>query len=131
MTDTGQVPGEGLPESAGGHPVLPPHSAYPYADPQSVPHQGHEAQETAGYEDDMLLMPGSQGAWMDQQQPYPQQGSYPQPDPYQQHQYDQRQHQYDQQGGYEQQPAAEPLPHGAPQAGTYQPGPLDQPAAQT
>lgn len=71
MTDTGQVPGEGLPENAGGHPgqphpaavtspadaglmeqqgMVPPPEAYGYAEP-------------APAEDDDLLLPGSQGAW--------------------------------------------------------------------
>ncbi|MDC0767697.1 nicotinate-nucleotide--dimethylbenzimidazole phosphoribosyltransferase [Streptomyces sp. HD] len=53
MTDTGQVPGEGLPESAGmveqpGVPAAP--GAYTYL-----------SETTA--EDEDLLMPGSQGAW--------------------------------------------------------------------
>src|SRR5919108_5603233 len=53
MTDTGQVPGEGLPESAGmveqpGAPAA--HGAYAYL-----------SETTA--EDEDLLLPGAQGAW--------------------------------------------------------------------
>ncbi|MER5885855.1 5,6-dimethylbenzimidazole synthase, partial [Streptomyces sp. NPDC001941] len=53
MTDTGQVPGEGLPENAGmvEQPGVPAPGAYTYLDP------------SAGEEDDLLLMPGAQGAW--------------------------------------------------------------------
>ncbi|WKX73404.1 nicotinate-nucleotide--dimethylbenzimidazole phosphoribosyltransferase [Streptomyces sp. XD-27] len=95
MTDTGQVPGEGLPENAGGQPGLPPHSAdvhtpadaahlqhpgapaptaYAYPDPQ-VAHQ-HDGAVGAD-EDDQLLMPGAQGAWVEHQAQYqvPQQAS--------------------------------------------------------
>ncbi len=52
MTDTGQVPGEGLPESAGmvEQPGVPAHGAYPYL-----------SETTA--EDEDLLLPGSHGAW--------------------------------------------------------------------
>ncbi|MGW0625219.1 nicotinate-nucleotide--dimethylbenzimidazole phosphoribosyltransferase [Streptomyces sp. NPDC002758] len=52
MTDTGQVPGEGLPENAGmvEQPGVPPHGAYTYL-----------AESPA--EDDELLLPGAQGAW--------------------------------------------------------------------
>ncbi|MDF3150036.1 hypothetical protein, partial [Streptomyces sp. T21Q-yed] len=53
MTDTGQVPGEGLPESAGmvEQPGVPAaHGAYTYL-----------SETTA--EDEDLLLPGSQGAW--------------------------------------------------------------------
>ncbi|MDT0458432.1 nicotinate-nucleotide--dimethylbenzimidazole phosphoribosyltransferase [Streptomyces sp. DSM 41527] len=85
MTDTGQVPGEGQPENAGGHPgqpqpaaapspadagstelpgMVPPPGAYPYAD------QADGVVE----DDDLLLMPGAQGAWSEQSaaQPLPQ-----------------------------------------------------------
>ena len=102
MTDTGQVPGEGQPENAGGHPGQPqpaaapspadagppyapgtvtPPETYPYLDPA----------DPAGEDDDLLLMPGAQGAWSEPQaqQPLPQphdgpQGAAPQapqPDP--------------------------------------------------
>ncbi|MFJ8595987.1 nicotinate-nucleotide--dimethylbenzimidazole phosphoribosyltransferase [Streptomyces sp. NPDC093598] len=53
MTDTGQVPGEGLPESAGmvEQPGAPAHGAYTYLS------------ETTAEDDDLLLLPGAQGAW--------------------------------------------------------------------
>ncbi|MFF7439176.1 nicotinate-nucleotide--dimethylbenzimidazole phosphoribosyltransferase [Streptomyces sp. NPDC008122] len=55
MTDTGQVPGEGLPENAGmvEQPGIPAPDAYTFLDPS-----GHTADD-----DDILLMPGAQGAW--------------------------------------------------------------------
>ncbi|MDN3295303.1 nicotinate-nucleotide--dimethylbenzimidazole phosphoribosyltransferase [Streptomyces ficellus] len=55
MTDTGQVPGEGQPENAGmvEQPGIPAPGAYTFLDPS----------ETAAEDDDLLLMPGSQGAW--------------------------------------------------------------------
>ncbi|MEU2505751.1 nicotinate-nucleotide--dimethylbenzimidazole phosphoribosyltransferase [Streptomyces sp. NPDC007863] len=59
MTDTGQVPGEGLPENAGmvEQPGIPAPGAYTYLDPSGpIPGQLPE-------DDDMLLMPGAQGAW--------------------------------------------------------------------
>ncbi|MFF8935799.1 nicotinate-nucleotide--dimethylbenzimidazole phosphoribosyltransferase [Streptomyces paradoxus] len=55
MTDTGQVPGEGLPESAGmvEQPGVPASGAYTYL-----------SETTAETEDeDLLLLPGAQGAW--------------------------------------------------------------------
>ncbi|WP_033309605.1 nicotinate-nucleotide--dimethylbenzimidazole phosphoribosyltransferase [Streptomyces iakyrus] len=55
MTDTGQVPGEGLPESAGTveQPGAPAPGAYTYL-----------SETTAEAEDeDLLLLPGAQGAW--------------------------------------------------------------------
>ncbi|MFJ7333478.1 nicotinate-nucleotide--dimethylbenzimidazole phosphoribosyltransferase [Streptomyces sp. NPDC101116] len=53
MTDTGQVPGEGLPESAGmvEQPDAPAPGAYA------------DLSETAAEDDDLLLLPGAQGAW--------------------------------------------------------------------
>ncbi|MFD7519805.1 nicotinate-nucleotide--dimethylbenzimidazole phosphoribosyltransferase [Streptomyces niveus] len=59
MTDTGQVPGEGQPENAGmaeqpGDPVA---GSYAYLGPS----------ESAPEDDDLLLMPSSQGAWGDPQ----------------------------------------------------------------
>ncbi|SEF08536.1 nicotinate-nucleotide-dimethylbenzimidazole phosphoribosyltransferase /cob(II)yrinic acid a,c-diamide reductase [Streptomyces sp. 2112.3] len=85
MTDTGQVPGEGQPENAGGHPgqpqpaaapspadagptelpgMVPPPGVYPYADQA----------DGVAEDDDLLLMPGAQGAWSEQSaaQPLPQ-----------------------------------------------------------
>ncbi|MET7850093.1 nicotinate-nucleotide--dimethylbenzimidazole phosphoribosyltransferase [Streptomyces avermitilis] len=55
MTDTGQVPGEGLPENAGmvEQPGVPAPGAYTYLDPS----------DTVADDDDLLLMPGQQGAW--------------------------------------------------------------------
>ncbi|WP_225799532.1 nicotinate-nucleotide--dimethylbenzimidazole phosphoribosyltransferase [Streptomyces sp. NK15101] len=55
MTDTGQVPGEGLPENAGmvEQPGIPAPDAYTFLDPS-----GHTTED-----DDLLLMPGAQGAW--------------------------------------------------------------------
>ncbi|MFE0104247.1 nicotinate-nucleotide--dimethylbenzimidazole phosphoribosyltransferase [Streptomyces sp. NPDC059009] len=69
MTDTGQVPAEGLPENAGGaapgpvegpgaqQPGVPAPGAYTFLDPS----------ETAADDDDLLLMPGAQGAWSEAQ----------------------------------------------------------------
>ncbi|MER7045899.1 nicotinate-nucleotide--dimethylbenzimidazole phosphoribosyltransferase [Streptomyces jumonjinensis] len=60
MTDTGQVPGEGLPENAGvveQQPGMPGSGAYTFLDPSA-----HGVEE-----DDLLLMPGAQGAWSDPQ----------------------------------------------------------------
>ncbi|MET7455401.1 nicotinate-nucleotide--dimethylbenzimidazole phosphoribosyltransferase [Streptomyces sp. NPDC005574] len=53
MTDTGQVPGEGLPESAGmvEEPGVAAHGAYTYLS------------ETTAEDEDLLLLPGAQGAW--------------------------------------------------------------------
>ncbi|WP_282693621.1 nicotinate-nucleotide--dimethylbenzimidazole phosphoribosyltransferase [Streptomyces sp. CC208A] len=62
MTDTGQVPGEGLPENAGmvEQPGIPAPGAYTFLDPSgTTPGQLPE-------DDDMLLMPGAQGAWSEQ-----------------------------------------------------------------
>ncbi|MEU6984255.1 nicotinate-nucleotide--dimethylbenzimidazole phosphoribosyltransferase [Streptomyces sp. NPDC046324] len=59
MTDTGQVPGEGLPENAGmvEQPGIPAPGAYTFLDPS----------ESAADDDDLLLMPGAQGAWSEHQ----------------------------------------------------------------
>ncbi|WP_282703883.1 nicotinate-nucleotide--dimethylbenzimidazole phosphoribosyltransferase [Streptomyces sp. CC219B] len=53
MTDTGQVPGEGLPENAGmvEQPGVPAHGAYTYLS------------ETTAEDEDLLLLPGAQSAW--------------------------------------------------------------------
>ncbi|MEU9291210.1 nicotinate-nucleotide--dimethylbenzimidazole phosphoribosyltransferase [Streptomyces sp. NPDC048275] len=55
MTDTGQVPGEGLPENAGmvEQPGVLAPGAYTFLDPSENPTE----------DDDLLLMPGAQGAW--------------------------------------------------------------------
>ncbi|WP_030783172.1 nicotinate-nucleotide--dimethylbenzimidazole phosphoribosyltransferase [Streptomyces sp. NRRL S-920] len=73
MTDTGQVPGEGLPEGAGNgvpsgpvqgmgaqQPGAPAPDAYTFADPA-------DSSENPADEDDLLLMPGAQGAWSEAQ----------------------------------------------------------------
>ncbi|MFJ3300831.1 nicotinate-nucleotide--dimethylbenzimidazole phosphoribosyltransferase [Streptomyces bacillaris] len=64
MTDTGQIPGEGLPENAGmvEQPGIPAPGAYTFLDPS----------EHAPEDDDLLLMPASQGAWSDPQTVQPQ-----------------------------------------------------------
>ncbi|MFD8409622.1 nicotinate-nucleotide--dimethylbenzimidazole phosphoribosyltransferase [Streptomyces anulatus] len=67
MTDTGQIPGEGLPENAGmvEQPGIPAPDAYTFLDPS----------EHTPEDDDLLLMPTSQGAWSDPQAtPAPAQG---------------------------------------------------------
>ncbi|MEV5980510.1 nicotinate-nucleotide--dimethylbenzimidazole phosphoribosyltransferase [Streptomyces sp. NPDC052114] len=73
MTDTGQVPGEGLPEGAGNgvptgpvqgvgaqQPGVPAPGAYTFVDPA-------DPSENTADEDDLLLMPGAQGAWSETQ----------------------------------------------------------------
>ncbi|SCE27025.1 nicotinate-nucleotide--dimethylbenzimidazole phosphoribosyltransferase, partial [Streptomyces sp. Termitarium-T10T-6] len=59
MTDTGQIPGEGLPENAGmvEQPGIPAPDAHTFLDPS----------EHTPEDDDLLLMPTSQGAWSDPQ----------------------------------------------------------------
>ncbi|WP_413806170.1 nicotinate-nucleotide--dimethylbenzimidazole phosphoribosyltransferase [Streptomyces sp. OE57] len=88
MTDTGQVPGEGLPENAGGR-LGHPHPADVHAPPADAgyteqPQPGvppgaayafPDGSEHVGEEDDLLLMPGAQGAWSEQQAQY-QTGAY-------------------------------------------------------
>ncbi|MFE6688865.1 nicotinate-nucleotide--dimethylbenzimidazole phosphoribosyltransferase [Streptomyces sp. NPDC057743] len=83
MTDTGQVPGQGQPESAGGHRGQPQAVPAP-ADPGSAQHPGDYPYLGPGdgaVEEDDLLMPGAQGAWSEQgaqQTPQPAQ-QLPQP----------------------------------------------------
>ncbi|MFG2286146.1 nicotinate-nucleotide--dimethylbenzimidazole phosphoribosyltransferase [Streptomyces sp. NPDC048595] len=93
MTDTGQVPGEGLPENAGGHPGQPQPAAAPSpADPGPTELPGMvtppgeypylDQADGVVEDDDLLLMPGAQGAWSEQPAPLPQethQGAAPQP----------------------------------------------------
>jgi nicotinate-nucleotide--dimethylbenzimidazole phosphoribosyltransferase len=92
MTDTGQVPGEGLPENAGEEAVLQPHAERPGnigisghpGNPEqqpTVPPWGSDplaAQAPPAYafldqqpvveeEEDLLIMPGVQGSWSDPQ----------------------------------------------------------------
>ncbi|WP_030383267.1 MULTISPECIES: nicotinate-nucleotide--dimethylbenzimidazole phosphoribosyltransferase [unclassified Streptomyces] len=61
MTDTGQVPGEGLPENAGmvQQPGVTAPAAYTYLEPS----------DTAVEDEDQLLMPGQQGAWGNEMAP--------------------------------------------------------------
>ncbi|MER7155063.1 5,6-dimethylbenzimidazole synthase, partial [Streptomyces lydicus] len=85
MTDTGQVPGEGQPENAGGHPGQPQPAAAPSpadAGPTELPgmvtppgeYPYVDQADGVVEDDDLLLMPGAQGAWSEQPaaQPYPQ-----------------------------------------------------------
>lgn len=92
MTDTGQVPGEGLPENAGGEAVLQPHADLPgngaqqpvvptwETDPLNAPvppavyaYLDQPAGPAVADEDEeMLLMPGLQGSWADPQPVPPQ-----------------------------------------------------------
>lgn len=67
MTDTGRFPGEGQPENAGalpGHP-LPADAAAPADTGTPAPYTFADSADAAD-EDDLLLMPGAQGAWMEQ-----------------------------------------------------------------
>ncbi|MEU1472437.1 nicotinate-nucleotide--dimethylbenzimidazole phosphoribosyltransferase [Streptomyces sp. NPDC005761] len=74
MSDTGQIPGEGLPENAGmvEQPGAPAPGAYTFLDPS----------EHTTEDDDLLLMPSPQGAWSEPQAgqaPLPEQGGGYQP----------------------------------------------------
>ncbi|MFC8127220.1 nicotinate-nucleotide--dimethylbenzimidazole phosphoribosyltransferase [Streptomyces sp. NPDC057302] len=77
MTDTGQVPGEGLPENAGmvEQPGAPAPDAYTFLDPSENP----AANVAPADDDDLLLMPGAQGAWSEPQSAPPQPGGPAQP----------------------------------------------------
>ncbi|MFK4070104.1 nicotinate-nucleotide--dimethylbenzimidazole phosphoribosyltransferase [Streptomyces sp. NPDC029674] len=79
MTDTGQVPGEGLPEGAGNgvpsglvqgmeaqQPGVSAQDARPFAD-AVVPAGPAAPSEAPADDDDLLLMPGAQGAWSEGQ----------------------------------------------------------------
>ncbi|ROQ62824.1 nicotinate-nucleotide-dimethylbenzimidazole phosphoribosyltransferase /cob(II)yrinic acid a,c-diamide reductase [Streptomyces sp. 840.1] len=68
MSDTGQIPGEGLPENAGmvEQPGIPAPDGYTFLDPS----------EQAPEDDDLLLMPSPQGAWSEPQAALPEQGGY-------------------------------------------------------
>lgn len=74
MTDTGQVPGEGLPENAGmvEQPGVPAPGAYTFLDPSENPTE----------DDDLLLMPGAQGAWGNEVAPPPPQPLVHEPGPH-------------------------------------------------
>ncbi|MCM2577103.1 nicotinate-nucleotide--dimethylbenzimidazole phosphoribosyltransferase [Streptomyces meridianus] len=79
MTDTGQVPGEGLPENAGGQQEGPGHPVA--SGPVGAEQPGyafHDHGAVVPNEEDQLLMPGAQGAWSDQQLGYPMPPAYPQ-----------------------------------------------------
>ncbi|GHG67987.1 nicotinate-nucleotide--dimethylbenzimidazole phosphoribosyltransferase [Streptomyces griseocarneus] len=69
MTDTGRFPDEGQPENAGALPGHPHHAdaAAPADTGAPATHSTYAflEQDTAD-EDDLLLMPGAQGAWMEQ-----------------------------------------------------------------
>ncbi|MEV6669666.1 nicotinate-nucleotide--dimethylbenzimidazole phosphoribosyltransferase [Streptomyces sp. NPDC051162] len=70
MTDTGQFPGEGQPENAGelpgpSFPADPAAPADPGA-PAAYTFLDHGGEADGAEEDDLLLMPGAQGAWMEQ-----------------------------------------------------------------
>jgi nicotinate-nucleotide--dimethylbenzimidazole phosphoribosyltransferase len=146
MTDTGQIPGEGQPDSAGaqpeGQPEVPATATAPYT------YAG--AGEAGGIpgDDEDLLMPGAQGAWSEAQMTAPaaahgqQQARYEQQVPYeqgvayeQQLAYDQQAAQqaaYAQQWNGQQQPQAEqaqagPRP-GDPEPGAPEHGPVPAPA---
>lgn len=69
MSDTGRIPGEGLPENAGmvEQPGVPAPDGYTFLDPS----------EQAPEDDDLLLMPSPQGAWSEPQAALPEQGGYP------------------------------------------------------
>lgn len=96
MSDTGQIPGEGLPENAGmvEQPGVPAPDAYTFLDPSA-----HVSED-----DDLLLMPSSQGAWGDPPATgtghFP--GIVPAPLP--------------EQSAYQPQPAAHAQPYGEPHA---------------
>ncbi|MFD7666285.1 nicotinate-nucleotide--dimethylbenzimidazole phosphoribosyltransferase [Streptomyces sp. NPDC059788] len=132
MTDTGQVPGEGLPENAGGQPGQPQPAAVPSpadagpTQPPGAP-QAPDAYtfldpaDAGAEDDDLLLMPGAQGAWGSEQphhQPFPQQAQPPQAAP--------QQSVPEQAGPYDSAPrgamAYEP---GPPVAGTHESGGRD------
>ncbi|MEU1620377.1 nicotinate-nucleotide--dimethylbenzimidazole phosphoribosyltransferase [Streptomyces sp. NPDC005722] len=101
MTDTGQVPGEGLPENAGEEAVLQPHADLPGSGAQQhavpswdvdpltapVPPEYQYLDQPSGVlpvdeDEEMLLMPGLQGSWADPQPvPPPVQVAAPVPAP--------------------------------------------------
>ncbi|MFH9422110.1 nicotinate-nucleotide--dimethylbenzimidazole phosphoribosyltransferase [Streptomyces sp. NPDC017529] len=98
MTDTGQVPGEGQPENAGGQPGQPQPAAVPSpadAGPTQAPgvpeapgaYAFLDPADAGAEDDDLLLMPGAQGAWGSEQQhhqpvqPLPQVPQQAQPQP--------------------------------------------------
>ncbi|MGW4164842.1 nicotinate-nucleotide--dimethylbenzimidazole phosphoribosyltransferase [Streptomyces sp. NPDC004788] len=70
MTDTGQIPGEGLPENAGTveQPGVPAPGAFTYPSPSEDTASAADAAHAAHAveDDEVLLMPGAQGAWSEQ-----------------------------------------------------------------
>lgn len=81
MTDTGQVPGQGQPENAGGHHGQPQAVPSP-VDPGTAQHPGEYAYlgpAEGSVEDDDLLMPGAQGAWSEHGVPQVPTPASPQP----------------------------------------------------
>lgn len=159
MTDTGQVPGEGLPENAGGR-LGQPHPADVHAPPADAgyteqsqpgvpPGAGYpflDGPETGGEEDDLLLMPGAQGAWSEQQAQYDPQNPYDQQAQYEQQMmqaamqqpYPQEQGHGLYEGGvldpgmaaYADAQMPEPQPVAEPQAGPVEPPAPEQPVQQ-
>ncbi|MES9507426.1 nicotinate-nucleotide--dimethylbenzimidazole phosphoribosyltransferase [Streptomyces sp. NPDC000609] len=106
MSDTGQIPGEGLPENAGmvEQPGVAAPDAYAYLAPS----------EHVSEDDDLLLMPSPQGAWSDPQT-VPAPGQYPEgavrtPLPAQ--------------GAYQAQPVAQPYAQQADEAPAQPQGPV-------
>ncbi|GAA2437077.1 hypothetical protein GCM10010433_42350 [Streptomyces pulveraceus] len=106
MSDTGQIPGEGLPENAGmvEQPGVAAPDAYAYLAPS----------EHVSEDDDLLLMPSPQGAWSDPQT-VPAPGQYPEgaartPLPGQ--------------GAYQTQPVAQPYAQQADEAPAQPQGPV-------
>ncbi|MFI8884763.1 nicotinate-nucleotide--dimethylbenzimidazole phosphoribosyltransferase [Streptomyces sp. NPDC053813] len=106
MSDTGQIPGEGLPENAGmvEQPGVAAPDAYAYLAPS----------EHVSEDDDLLLMPSPQGAWSDPQT-VPAPGQYPEgavrtPLPGQ--------------GTYQAQPVAQPYAQQADEAPAQPQGPV-------
>ncbi|MEE1747133.1 nicotinate-nucleotide--dimethylbenzimidazole phosphoribosyltransferase [Streptomyces sp. JV184] len=106
MSDTGQIPGEGLPENAGmvEQPGVAAPDAYAYLAPS----------EHVSEDDDLLLMPSPQGAWSDPQT-VPAPGQYPEgavrtPLPGQ--------------GAYQAQPVAQPYAQQADEAPAQPQGPV-------
>ncbi|MFI6464925.1 nicotinate-nucleotide--dimethylbenzimidazole phosphoribosyltransferase [Streptomyces sp. NPDC050538] len=121
MTDTGQIPAEGLPENAGmvEQPGVPAHGAYTYLS------------ETTAEDEDLLLLPGAQGAWGNEVPP-------PAPEPVFEavHQPAPQEQTAPEQPAYEgvayEAAAPEPAPHeaavqdpGAPEAVAPEPGPQE------
>ncbi|MFD5191974.1 nicotinate-nucleotide--dimethylbenzimidazole phosphoribosyltransferase [Streptomyces sp. NPDC058357] len=106
MSDTGQIPGEGLPENAGmvEQPGVAAPDAYAYLAPS----------EHVSEDDDLLLMPSPQGAWSDPQT-VPAPGQYPE---------GAVRTQLPGQGTYQAQPVAQPYAQQADEAPAQPQGPV-------